>query len=739
MATNVFDLFAKISLDSKGFEKGLDDSKSKFSNFGDGLKNAAGKLGDVLAGIGTAAAAGVGAASTAFAVLTKKSLDAVGNYEQLVGGVDTLFKDASQKVQDYANQAYMTAGLSANEYMEQTISFSASLIQGLQGDTQKAADLANMAIIDMSDNVNKMGTTMEAVQNAYNGLQRQNFTMLDNLKLGYQGTASEMARLINDSGVMGDAFEATAENVKDISFDKYIEAIHKVQEELGITGTTSKEAAGTITGSVGSMKAAFQNFLTGTGSAKQFTDVLTNSFGNIKKNLAEIIPRLSEGLTEIVDLLAPEIPVLVEDLLPPIITGASTLLTGLASRLPQLLTTILPALSEGIVNVSVALVEVMPQLITSLKESIPIIVRTIMSKKDDLLKAGKDLVSSLFPSDMSKVPEIMTSAVSTVTTFAADITDPKNLKTVIDKGFDIINALLDGLTRPETLDAFMDPETGVIKIIENIGAGLTHFSVELISSATQIIKNLGDYLNNEENRQQLFATAKEILIKIGKGLTSTEARDAVGGLVVEAAKFIADTFIGGIDWDAKGGEIAKQLIQGVYNNLWTTRLGNWIAESIEGDVNSDIHDWLDSGSTLSLEDFQNTRRNSGNTEAYKAITGVPSNLAEYYEQKYRGYATGFFADRPAVLNNTVVGENGDEVLLPLDTHTEWMDKLASRINGGARVENLNVTVNVAGAMDESSVKQAVSMMIDEISLQLSDLQGRESRGYGLGFTGGAWT
>jgi hypothetical protein len=739
MATNVFDLFAKISLDSKGFEKGLDDSKSKFSKFGDGLKNAAGKLGDVLAGIGTAAAAGVGAASTAFAVLTKKSLDAVGNYEQLVGGVDTLFKDASQKVQDYANQAYMTAGLSANEYMEQTISFSASLIQGLQGDTQKAADLANMAIIDMSDNVNKMGTTMEAVQNAYNGLQRQNFTMLDNLKLGYQGTASEMARLINDSGVMGDAFEATAENVKDISFDKYIEAIHKVQEELGITGTTSKEAAGTITGSVSSMKAAFQNFLTGTGSAKQFTDVLTNSFGNIKKNLAEIIPRLSEGLTEIVDLLAPEIPVLVEDLLPPIITGASTLLAGLANRLPQLLTTILPALSEGVVNVSVALVEVMPQLITSLKESIPIIVRTIMSKKDDLLKAGKDLVSSLFPSDMSKVPEIMTSAVSTVTTFAADITDPKNLKTVIDKGFDIINALLDGLTKPETLDAFMDPETGVIKIIENIGAGLTHFSVELISSATQIIKNLGDYLNNEENRQQLFATAKEILVKIGKGLTSTEARDAVGGLVVEAAKFIADMFIGGIDWDAKGGEIAKQLIQGVYNNLWTTRLGNWIAESIEGDVNSDIHDWLDSGSTLSLEDFQNTRRNSGNSEAYKAITGVPSNLAEYYEQKYRGYATGFFADRPAVLNNTVVGENGDEVLLPLDTHTEWMDKLASRINGGASVENLNVTVNVAGAMDESSVKQAVSMMIDEISLQLSDLQGRESRGYGLGFTGGAWT
>lgn len=727
MATNVFDLFAKISLDSKGFEKGLDDSKSKFSNFGDGLKNAAGKLGDVLAGIGTAAAAGVGAASTAFVALTKKSLDAVGNYEQLVGGVDTLFKDASQKVQDYANQAYMTAGLSANEYMEQTISFSASLIQGLQGDTQKAADLANMAIIDMSDNVNKMGTTMEAVQNAYNGLQRQNFTMLDNLKLGYQGTASEMARLINDSGVMGDAFEATAENVKDISFDKYIEAIHKVQEELGITGTTSKEAAGTITGSVGSMKAAFQNFLTGTGSAKQFTDVLTNSFGNIKKNLAEIIPRLSEGLTEIVDLLAPEVPVLVEDLLPPIITGASTLLTGLASRLPQLLTTILPALSEGVVNVSVALVEVMPQLITSLKESIPIIVRTIMSKKDDLLKAGKDIVKALIPDGTQSIQDIASGAAEVVSRFAVAVTDPKNLNKVTDKAFDIISALIDGLLSEKSLDAIFDSENGMGKVITNLIDGIIHFVYRVEDAATEIIVKLGDYLADEENRQKLWDTAKEILKHLGSGLVGMV--EHLAPFLVELGRTWAEMFIGDIDYDNTAWEIITRLGKAFVHNMATGGIiGKWIEESA-ADYANELDEHVESDNSYDVMLTAEGMRKAG----------VPQAGIDAYIRSQQGYASGFFANQPTVLNNTLVGEQGDEVLLPLDTHTEWMDKLASRISGGARVENLNVTVNVAGAMDESSVKQAVSMMIDEISLQLSDLQGRESRGYGLGFTGGAWT
>lgn len=683
---NVFSLFAKIGLDTKDYESGLKESKSKFHDFADGLKGAAGKIGDVLAGIGKTAAVGIGAASTAVTALTKQSLDAVADFEQLKGGVDTLFGDAAKKVMNYANEAYAEAGLSANEYMEQTIAFSASLIQGLEGDTDKAADIANTAITDMADNVNKMGTTMEAVQNTYRGLARQNFTMLDNLAIGYQGTADEMARLINDSKVMGDTFVATADNVKEISFDKYIEAIHTIQTEMGITGTTHEEAAKTITGSVASMKAAWKNFLTGTGSAEQFTSVLKNTVTNIKTNLSTIIPRLTTGLTELVDMISPEIPALIEELLPPVIDGASTLLTGLADRLPQLIETILPALSEGVINVSVALVRVMPQLITSLKNSIPIVVNTIMEKKNDLLKAGKDMLSALFPSDMSNVPQIMASAVSTVTTFIADVTDPKNLKKVTDKAFEIIDALIEGLTSDATLDALLDPNTGVIKIIENIGTGLVEFSFHLVSSATTIIKNLGDYLNNEDNRRQLFETAKQILIKIGKGLVSMEAREAVAGLIIEAAKFLADTFIGGIDWEATGGEIAWQIIKGIYNNLLPVKAMDWAAGNLESVLNWREHEYLDSGTPLSYDDYWKTRRDA-NVSNYTSTT-IPHNIAEEYALRYGA---------PSVSEAPTLGGN-----------------------------NISITVN-ATSNEPDEIGYAVSDAVDQ---SLAKLQAQKNRGYG---------
>ena len=208
------------------------------------------------------------------------------DYEQLVGGVETLFGESADIVQKNAAKAYRTAGISANKYMEQATSFSATLLQGLEGDTARAAAAADLAIRDMSDNANKMGTDMSMIQSAYQGFAKDNYTMLDNLKLGYGGTAGEMARLINDTGVMkdvvneaGEAFVAEAKTVKDVPFDKMIEAIHIVQEQMGITGTTSLEAAGTISGSAGSMKAAWENLTVAIGDGN----------GDIKKSVGEFI------------------------------------------------------------------------------------------------------------------------------------------------------------------------------------------------------------------------------------------------------------------------------------------------------------------------------------------------------------------------------------------------------------------------------------------------------------------
>lgn len=243
----------------------------------------------------------------------KDAIESYANYEQLVGGVETLFKDSAKQVENYANIAYKTAGLSANQYMETVTSFSASLLQGLGNDTKKAAEIADMAIIDMSDNANKMGTSMEMIQNAYQGFAKQNYTMLDNLKLGYGGSASEMARLVKESGVLGKAGEdLTAKNLKQkVSFDQIVKAIHTVQERMGITGTTSKEAASTIEGSVNSMKASWKNLLTAiandNGDLKKSVNEFVDSTITAGKNLVPRVKVVIDGIKKLINSLITEV------------------------------------------------------------------------------------------------------------------------------------------------------------------------------------------------------------------------------------------------------------------------------------------------------------------------------------------------------------------------------------------------------------------------------------------------
>ena len=274
----------------------------------------------------------------------KQAYSNYASYEQLVGGVQTLFGESSDKLIEYAQKAYKTAGVSANEYMEQATSFSATLLQGLQGDTEKAVEYADMAIKDMADNANKMGTSMYMIQNAYQGFAKDNYTMLDNLKLGYGGTQSEMARLINDSGVLGDTVKVTAKTVKDVPFDKIIEAIHKTQQEIGITGTTTKEAEKTIEGSTKAMASAWQNLLTGIADEKQdisplledlVTQVVTAG-ANMLPRIKEIIKGMGEAITtvwnDVIPKLAEQIPELqpIVDALNWVKDNASYIISGIA-------------------------------------------------------------------------------------------------------------------------------------------------------------------------------------------------------------------------------------------------------------------------------------------------------------------------------------------------------------------------------------------------------------------------
>jgi len=292
----LFELFATLRLDSGEFNKGVQNASSKAANLASTMGAKVKSFADSAAQITKTAA--FTAAGLASAFITKSVKD-FAEYEQLVGGIDTLFKDSSQKVQGYAAKAFQTAGLSANEYMEQVTSFSATLLRDLGGDTEAAADAAHMAITDMSDNVNKLGNDFTLVQNAYNGFAKKNFTMLDNLKLGYSGTQQGMADLINDSGVLGDAITVTAETVKDIPFNTIIKAINIIQRRLGITGTTAEESTKTVSGSLKALRAAWTNLTTGAGAGQEMdvlVDDVIEAAKNLARNLIPVIQRAAESL-----------------------------------------------------------------------------------------------------------------------------------------------------------------------------------------------------------------------------------------------------------------------------------------------------------------------------------------------------------------------------------------------------------------------------------------------------------
>lgn len=369
---NLLDLFVKISVDTSEVDKNLGDTKEKALSFGDVLKaNIAGQ----------AIVAGVKAVAGAVKNIGEAAIQSYGEYEQLVGGVETLFKSSADTVMQYAANAYQTAGMSANEYMTTVTAFSASLLQSMGGDTDAAAEKANLAITDMSDNANKMGTDMELIQNAYRGFAKSNYTMLDNLALGYGGTKEEMQRLLDDAN----ALNAAQGNYTNYTIDSYadiVDAIHTVQTEMGITGTTQLEASTTIQGSIASMKAAYDNFITGLGDENaDMAELITNLLGSavtVAENLLPVVERILENIGVVVKEKGPE---MIEkfvgyaiDKLPDIIElglqMVIALVKGLAQNLPQLVT--------GVLNMAATIIK-------TLVDSIP-----------DVIEVGKDIVRGVW-------------------------------------------------------------------------------------------------------------------------------------------------------------------------------------------------------------------------------------------------------------------------------------------------------------------------------------------------------
>lgn len=333
---DVFDLQAKISLDSREYQTALKDAESKFGKVGDSIKSALGTITKT-----TAAAVGAGAVATG--KIVSDAVKSFGDYEQLTGGIDTLFGASSDAVMKNAEKAFQTAGMSMNDYMETSIQSAASLINSLEGDQAKAAELMDLSITDMADNVNKMGTSMEGVQNAYRGFSRGNFTMLDNLALGFAGTKEGMQELLDK------AHELSGVDYDIDSYSDIVQAIHVVQKEMGITGTTAKEAAGTIQGSVGAMKAAWEdlkvNLVSEDGDLGKSIDTLFDSaltvFDNIEPKIEQAVGGVGAFVEKAAPLISDKLPPIIEKIMPSLLETGATLVTsigkGVAKAIPSLL------------------------------------------------------------------------------------------------------------------------------------------------------------------------------------------------------------------------------------------------------------------------------------------------------------------------------------------------------------------------------------------------------------------
>lgn len=512
-----------------------------------------GKIGSAVNTAVKASAAAVGAASAGVAALGTACINAYADYEQLAGGVETLFKDSAETIHSYADNAYKTAGLSANEYMETVTSFSASLLQSLDGDTEKAAAAADLAITDMADNANKMGTAMESIQYAYQGFAKQNYTMLDNLKLGYGGTKEEMQRLLAD-----------AEKLSGVKYDlssyaDIVEAIHVIQTEMGITGTTAKEASTTIQGSVASMKAAWANLMVGMADDTQDFDLLLSNFiesiGTVADNLLPRIGVVIEGMGKLVAGLAPEIasalPTLTNELLPNLVelgvqsisalvqgiqengdslaAGALSIVGTLAEGIAELLPMVADTAASLVVSLADGLTESLPQMVPVAAEMLTSLVENLTENADTILQAGVEIIEALdeglvnaLPKLVETVPQLLLKISEVLNENAAQITD------------------------------------AAMQLMMHLADGLVQAIPTLIETVPQIVINIANVIN--DNAPKLVDTALYLITRLAVGLVQ-----AIPTLVVNIPKIIEAIVAAfmAFQWLNLG----KQLIDGVANGV----------------------------------------------------------------------------------------------------------------------------------------------------------------------------
>lgn len=581
----IMKLYAILGIKTDEFDDGLEGAEKKQSDFAKKAKKA-------FSIVSKASLAATAAAVAGVYKLTKAAVSGYAEYEQLVGGVETLFGTGGMSLEEYAasvgktvdevadkydeltlaqntvlenaDKAYKTAGLSANDYIETVTSFSASLISSLEGDTVKAAQYADMAIVDMSDNANKMGTDMESLQNAYAGFAKGNYTMLDNLKLGYGGTKEEMERLLE-----------TASEISGIDYDidsyaDVVSAIHTLQESMGISGTTAKEAETTITGSLNSMKAAWANMIDGLGKdgskigplVDQFSQTLTTFLGNLIPRISIVLTNISGMIQEIAPVIIALLPQLVRDVLPPLIASTKSILLAIGEVLPEIIDTI---------------IELLP----------------------DILDAGIEITFALIDGIIDALPELMDSITDLILKIADKLTEPDTLSKMIICSIDLIVALAEGLVRnvPKIIEKIPEIITNIVTAFKDNKDKIKDGALALVNALkdgfiwyvksniaiyktiyNDVIKPIVDKI--KELATNMATAAKEMITKLWDSM-KTNVTNKLTSLYTYIVKPIIDKLKNLFD-DTKNGilSVGGNLVEGMWNGI--NNKVEWIKEKVAG-------------------------------------------------------------------------------------------------------------------------------------------------------------
>ena len=811
---NKSSIVLNMNLNASGFARGIKSVIGSVKNMNESMKdatNSASKMSSVMKGIGSSAikvgkglAVAGAAAATAVTALVSKSVGAFADYEQLTGGVETLFGAGGRSVEEYAqsvgksvsdiqgkydslmsaqnvvlenaNKAYMTAGMSANEYMDTVTGFSASLISSLGGDTNKAADYANSALVDMSDNANKMGTDMESIKNAYQGFAKQNYTMLDNLKLGYGGTQEEMKRLLSD------AEKLTGQRYDISSFADITQAIHAIQTQMDITGTTAKEASTTISGSWGSLKAAFQNVLvgltTGGDMFDQSLDALINTAVTFGQNIIPAIKGALSGVGYLIEGLAPvigeTIPPLINDLAPTLANSAVSLISSLVNGLTQSATQFSECLSNMIIVAVAGISTVVPQLLDAASKIVSNLMQGLTNSMPQIVNGAVTLVEGLVNGLVNNIPLLIMGAVQLVASLANGLI--ANLPRIIDAGVNLITGIVSASysMMPQIIQNGMqlvvNLAVGLVRAIPQLIAALPRITgaivkgfksvnwfdlgLQLIKSIWEGIKSIGSEMWNgvKEKTSELWGGVKNVVSEKLNNIKSTYDAHGRGlkGATFAAIEGVKEYYRTGYDainqlTGGKLGEVVNavgekmEVVKGkfseafgnVKNTVMTIfeNIKNGITEKISAAVNK-VKEIFGSIADKVSDVWGKIK---GIIKAPKivqkgtvSIAGVSTPIPKF---GLDWNAKGGIMTRPTAFgfaNGKIQmgGEAGAEAILPLSAF--WRNLQAYTENSQKKSQgnndiNINVTINAGNANEEEMAARFINIVVPEIKRQYAIL------------------